>query len=70
MSGQSCSQPTTLCDEVALLANMACAIDDIKNQLPVGERRERLRFVVDEMHAVAGQLDRLYGFGIYAQEAA
>lgn len=70
MLGKTCSKPTTLHAEVAQLADMACTLDDLKNRLPAGEQRERLRSVVDAMHSVADQIDRLNGFGIYAREAA
>ena len=70
MLGQTRSKPSTLRAEVARLADMACTLDDLKNRLPDGEQRERLRSVVDAMHSVADQIDRLNSFGIYARWAA
>lgn len=52
-------------NDVELIAEMACRLDEMKNLFPEPAWRERLARAVDDMHEVAVQADAAHGFDLY-----
>lgn len=52
-------------ESVARLADLACDLDVLKNDLP-SPQRDELALTIAKTHQVAEYFDELHGFGLYA----